>query len=228
GRDYICENYDIPKEKILLYNNVINVPDVAKLERVWRDRLGIGTADVLISMIANITRYKDHRTLLSAWRIVRDYFETKQRKLILVCAGRLQENVLELKSLGFDLGIGKSVKFPGAVQNVNELVNESDLVVHSSNVEGCPNSVCEAMALGKAVVATDIPGDREALTATYEQYCLSRPNDPEDLAEKIIFLIENPSLREEVGRYNKRRIAEHYNEEQLLDVICPSFVQALQ
>jgi len=125
--------------------------------------------------------------------------------------------------LAFDLGIADSIKLLGSIKTTNSLILESDLIVHSSNKEGVPNVLCEAMALQKAVVATDIPGDREALTDTYQDYTLSKPNNPKDLADKIIYLLEHPQLKEEIGVYNFERVKAHYTTEHMISVFLDSF-----
>jgi glycosyltransferase involved in cell wall biosynthesis len=178
-------------------------------------------------MIANITPFKDHKTLFGAWAIFVKHFKTQQKDIFLLLAGRPEDKALvELKILGFDLNISDSVRFLGGTDKTNELINESDLVVHSSVKEGCPNAVCEAMALEKAVVGTDIPGNAEALTRTYEKLCLAEPKNPVDLADKMIYILEHPELRQELGAFNKKRIIEHYNVLQMLEKISKSLAKA--
>ena len=107
---------------------------------------------------------------------------------------RTIKTVQDFKILGFDLNLSDSITFLGPIDSTNELIVESDLMVHSSNTEGCPNAVCEAMALGKPVVGTNISGIKQALGTEYGNYCLSEPNNPNDLAEKIIQLIRKSAV----------------------------------
>jgi spore maturation protein CgeB len=53
---------------------------------------------------------------------------------------------------------------------------------------------------------------------------LAQPKNEKDLAEKIIYLLEHPELKEEIGVTNKKRIVAHYNVEQMLDKITSSFI----
>ena len=226
GMDFMEDAYGLNKDKMVHYNNVINVPDAEGLKPYWKSHLGIKEDVIVVSMIANITPFKDHKTLFKAWRSVENHFKLQQKDVFLLLAGRPEDKVLqELKILGFDLHISNSICFLGGTKRTNELINESDLVVHSSLTEGCPNAVCEAMALQKAVVGTNIPGNAEALTDTYKDFCLSNPKDANDLSEKIIYLLENPKLRSEIGIFNKERIIEHYNSNQMLEKLSKCFAK---
>jgi glycosyltransferase involved in cell wall biosynthesis len=227
GKEFIEENYNINGKNIILYNNPTPIPDKTSLKLEWRQKLNIDTKTILVSMFANITRFKDHFTLFKAWKLVLNHFEPKGQKLKLILAGACRETTNELKILGFDLNIAHSVIFAGSVLEVNELMHESDLVVHSSNTEGCPNAVCEAMALEKPVVGTDIPGCREALTDKYENSTLTVPNDPEDLAQKIIGMLEDKQKAKEIAFFNKQHIATEYTLENMIEKLFPLFVRAL-
>lgn len=79
---------------------------------------------------------------------------------------------------------------------------------YSSDYEGMPNSLMEAMALGLPCVSTDCPcgGPREIIRDG-ENGLLVPVGDVEALASKICFLIEHPEEAEQMGR-NARRIAE--------------------
>ena len=132
---------------------------------------------------------------------------------ILVLAGHLNDkaHVLKLKALTFDLELSPTVKFVGSIDTTDELMFESDLVVHSSVKEGCPNSVCEAMAVAKPVVCTDIPGTRQALDKSLWDTCLSEPHNETNLAENIIYFLENRKHALRVGTLNRERIEKEFS-----------------
>ena len=225
GMDFLADTYGLDYDHMVHYNNVIYIPEENNLQSYWRSHLDISDDVLVVSMIANITPFKDHNTLFKAWPAVVNHFKTQNISVYLLLAGQSKkETITELKLIGFDLNIAESVRFLGGTDKTNELISESDLVVHSSLKEGCPNAVCEAMALGKAVVGTDIPGNSEALTRDYEQYCLAQPKNEKNLSKKIIYLLEHPELKEEIGVTNKKRIVAHYNVEQMLDKITSSFI----
>jgi glycosyltransferase involved in cell wall biosynthesis len=227
GSDFLAQTYGIPKERILTYNNGTEVPDTGGLQPVWRVRFDLSPTTPLVSMAANVTPYKDHETLLQAWRIVLESWAGESRPApVLALAGHLKDTaqVGKLKVLAFDLGLGTSVRFLGPVESINELMWESDLVVHSSVKEGCPNAVCEAMALGKPVVATDIPGTRQALDEASWNDCLAAPQDAQALAQRMLALLRNASLSANTGARNRKRIEQHFS----VEGMCAFFLSLLE
>ena len=119
----------------------------------------------------------------------------------------------DLKILGFDLNLSQNLVFTGPVDDVRSLISASYMCVFSSNLEGCPNGVLESMEQGKALVGTNISGLRQAMGDKYKNVCLSEPNNPNSLAEKILGIITNDELREEIGLYNAKRIREEFSVE---------------
>lgn len=196
------------KKKIHIINNGVIVPENIE-NNYWKNKLNLEDYTI-VSMIANLTKFKDHKTLLNSWESVERYFLSKNIKIALILAGNLKETTNELKALCFDLKL-KNVFFIGKTDKVNELIEDSDLIAHSSFLEGCPNGVLEAMAQKKTVVATDIPGIHQALGEKYNKQCFVEKQNPQDLASKIINLLENNYLRDEIGVYNQKRIKTEFN-----------------
>jgi glycosyltransferase involved in cell wall biosynthesis len=78
----------------------------------------------------------------------------------------------------------------------------SDIVLNASFSEGLSNSMLEAMAAGKPILASDIPGNREPVLGEEgdpNAGCLFDPYDPEDFVNKAIRLIDNEHLRKTLG-----------------------------
>lgn len=210
GGDFIATTYQIPGNRILVYNNGTPLPSMAGVTGGWREKLDLGSRPV-VTMVANLTSFKDHDTLLEAWPMVRREFPAHATPVLLL-AGSVADTrtVKKLKSKAFDLGVsGNDVQFLGAVDDVASLMRECDLIVHSSLLEGCPNAVCEAMALALPVVATDIPGCRQALgNSTPES--LVEPSNAGALARAIVLFLKNEGLRKAAGTMNRERIATHF------------------
>lgn len=103
------------------------------------------------------------------------------------------EQLEELKNTGI-------INYPGFVKNVNEWLNNSDIFVLPSYYrEGIPRSTQEAMAIGRPIITTNVPGCKETVHEGKNGFLVS-PWSAEDLAEKMIFFIENPDLIEKMGQ----------------------------
>jgi len=107
---------------------------------------------------------KDHAKLIQAFSgVLRQYPEAK---LVILGDGPLRQ---DLRRLVNDLGIDRSVKFAGLRMNPFPALKAGDCFVLSSNHEGQPMVLLEAMVLAKPIVATDIDGNRGLLGEDYGQ-----------------------------------------------------------
>jgi glycosyltransferase involved in cell wall biosynthesis len=208
GRDFLVKRFQIAPDKITVINNGIELPSLHK-DISWKTELGITKDSVMIAMVANLTRFKDHATLLKA-------FEETQRicpdsDIHLVLIGKTEEMTQEIKALAWELNLGRNLHLVGAVKNVNRILRSVDIVVHSSLTEGCPNGALEAMSLGLPVLGTNISGMRQALGENAADTCLAPPGDWMDLAKKIAIRINSPSHRETEGQRNRERIANEFS-----------------
>jgi glycosyltransferase involved in cell wall biosynthesis len=178
--------------------------------------MGIANNCFTACMIANLHRFKDHVTLLQAWRQVVEQLEKTGRSSLLLLAGRFDDSYKSLKSLTSDLELGESVRFLGPVSDVSGLLSAVDLGVFSSRLEGCPNGVLECMSAGLAIAATDIAGIREAVEPGGYEF-LAPPGDAEALADCILKLALNPELRTELGARNLDHIRNVFNPERMCE-----------
>ena len=106
------------------------------------------------------------------------------------------------------LGIEKSVLLMGGSDTLEQQVPKAQVFAYSSDYEGMPNSLMEAMAMGLACVATDCPpgGPRMLIEDGVNGYLIPC-GDKEALADRILRLIEDPELADRMGQ-NARRISE--------------------
>src|SRR5699024_9821126 len=80
------------------------------------------------------------------------------------------------------------IDYPGHVSNVKNWIAASDVFVLPSYREGVPRSTQEAMAIGRAIITTDVPGCRETVVNGVNGFLVPKWN-PEALAEKMIYFI---------------------------------------
>src|SRR5690606_31464226 len=101
-------------------------------------------------------------------------------------------NMGALKQSELDALINTGViNYPGYVLNVKDWIANSDVFVLPSYREGVPRSTQEAMAIGRAIITTDVPGCRETVVDGINGFLVPKWN-PNVLAEKMIYLIEHP------------------------------------
>lgn len=83
------------------------------------------------------------------------------------------------------------IHYPGHVSNVSDWIAQNHIFVLPSYREGVPRSTQEAMAIGRAIITTDVPGCRETVVNGVNGFLVPKWN-PEALAEKMIYFIEHP------------------------------------
>ena len=129
----------------IIPNPVAEVPDVQVRTPNEQRKKEIVTAGRLIPQ-------KNHEMLIRAFAKIAPSFP--EYRLVIYGEGLLKDN---LKGLCRDLGVEQVVDFPGSVNDVHKRILNSELFVLSSNFEGMPNALMEAMAMGITCISTDCP-----------------------------------------------------------------------
>jgi glycosyltransferase involved in cell wall biosynthesis len=112
--------------------------------------------------------------------------------------------------------VSDAVTLIGHIEDITPYLRECDLVVLSSLYEGMPNIVLEAMAAGKAVVATDVHGVREVVQHE-KTGLLVPPKNSDALMKAIHHLLDNPQEREMYGKAGKKRVKENFSMNAMID-----------
>lgn len=159
-----------------------------------------------IVTVGRLEEQKDHMTLIKGFsKVVQKYPEYS---LKIYGSGSCEK---ELKRFVSKLKLEEHVFFEGFSNCVHEEIKSSELFVMTSQYEGMPNALMEAMAMGFPVISTDCPcgGPRE-LICNGENGILIPVGNEFVLAEKILFLIENKRIAMQMGQ-NAKEIRETHS-----------------
>jgi glycosyltransferase involved in cell wall biosynthesis len=119
--------------------------------------------------------------------------------LVLAGDGELRS---QLERQAEALGIAQRVHFLGRRKDVAELLKMADIYVHPPTLEGFGIAAVEAMAAGKPIVATNVPGLAQVVG---DAAVLVPPSDPAALAEQISALIKSREHQEQLGNAASQR-----------------------
>lgn len=162
-----------------------------------RRTLGFEPGDRVISIIGGLRPIKDHATLIRAFARVLP--RVPRARLLIVGSDYRRGHQKELMDLSEGLGVREAIRFEGTRSDIREILALSDAYVNSSLFEGMSNTILEAMASGKPVVATSVGGNVELIQDSATGL-LVPPADPEALAARLERVLTDDDLRERLGR----------------------------
>lgn len=209
-------NPDDPKDLIERY--AINVKNIEVLG-------GIGlnldhykysenfNSNISFIFIARLLAEKGIHDYIKAAKIVKEKYPSVKFTVLGAidkeALGSLKEEELE------SLVKTNIIEYPGHVSNVSEWIeNSSVFVLPSYYREGVPRSTQEAMAIGRAVITTDVPGCRETVVDGINGFLVPKWN-PQALAEKMIYFIENPEQIQVMGAESYKIAVEKFDAEKV-------------
>ena len=145
----------------------------------------------------------------------------------------LDEEIIAFKKKTAQLGIEDKVIFTGPQppEAIPSFIAASDICVNPApytltHRAGSPIKVFEYMAAGKAVVSTDLESV-EGVVIDGETGLVVKP-DAEDIAEKILWLVENPDVRNRLGKSAREKVIAEFTWEKLGDELIDAYRQAIE
>jgi glycosyltransferase involved in cell wall biosynthesis len=174
----------------------------------WLPSVGALPGQRLITSVGRLMPPKGHRYLVEAMPYLTSRFGNL--KLLLAGDGDLRES---LEKQSQSLGVRDVVSFLGSRNDVREILALTEVFVLPSTSEGTSMALLEAMAAGKPIVATDIPGNRDILKHEYN-CLLVPPGNSEKLAEAIAFLLNHPVIAADYGKNAYGDVYRQFNIEQ--------------
>jgi glycosyltransferase involved in cell wall biosynthesis len=146
------------------------------------------------------------RSLQAARHIVKDLGRNDVHFGLVGCGTSLED----MKRLAEELGIAEYVTFTGRVpdQQMLEMLNTADVcvnpdVANEMNDKSTMNKIMEYMALGKPIVQFDLT---EGHYSAQDASLYAAKNDPQDMAKKILELLDDPERRARMGAFGLQRI----------------------
>ena len=200
----LVDNYQVPKSKCrVMYNAYDQVSLLEKANCVVTDL----PKNNYIVGIGRLVPNKNFSLLLNAFAI-----SNSQRDLVILGRG---PEMSALNALSVNLNIDKRVHLLGFKENPYPYISNADYLISSSNAEGFPNGIVEAMCLGKPVIATNcesgpaelLTGDSLTKTASYlcAEYGILCPVNDVTAMEQAINVMENPNVAKKYQRSSMQR-----------------------
>ncbi len=200
--NYVLQYYNENKKGNVIPNGIhINLNTINKNTR---KTFNFEHTDIVIGVVANYAPKKNHSTLIKSYALLNN----KNIKLFFI--GRFSESDKLLCQQ--DL-INQSITFHYESENISNVINICDIIVHPSLSEGMPNAILEAMAFEVPLIASDIEPHKEILGKDYP-FLFSSTNEVE-LAETIKKILNNNEFAQTCVLNNKAIVNKSYTMDRL-------------
>ncbi|MFW6437777.1 MAG: glycosyltransferase family 4 protein, partial [Armatimonadota bacterium] len=164
----------------------------------------------IVGTVGAIVQQKGHRTLVEAApRVIEQMPHTT---FVIVGSGVLRE---ELEARVNELGLGRRFRFLGQRDDIPRVLATFDLFVMPSLWEGMPYALVEAMAVGVAVVGSDIPGIAD-IVRPQTTGRLAPPGDPEALADMICLALREDGKSATMAEAGREAVMKQHSRERML------------
>jgi len=200
-------------------------PSLERMQRVPPNPAWKNGRDFLVGYVGVMGQQEGIDHLLEAVRIIVYEAWRSDIQFVLVGGGTELE---KMKTLCRDLSISDYVTFTGRVPDAPmlEALNTADIcinpdIANSMNDKSTMNKVMEYMALEKPIVQYDLT---EGRFSAREASLYASPNDRYDLAEKIIWLIDRPNVRDKMGKIGRQRVREELH----WGIEAPKYLRAIE
>ncbi len=175
-----------------------------------RKQLGIAEEDLVLGMVARLTRQKGHEFLLGAFKLLLE--KHPGLWLVIVGDGELEPH---LKVEAIHMGIDERVKFVGHHDDPRPYYQMFDIFVHPSLWEGFGLVFLEAMAYQLPIIATNVDAIKEIIWDNNNGF-LVEPGTIRPLLAALEKLVDDPVLRRRMGKSGLYRLKKYYT----LDRLC--------
>jgi N-acetylgalactosamine-N,N'-diacetylbacillosaminyl-diphospho-undecaprenol 4-alpha-N-acetylgalactosaminyltransferase len=222
--DLIVSNSEGVKEDLNdlmpIYTKHISIPnpiDIEKIQELANSSEGIvKNIDKNINYIISVGRLislKRNKDLLLAFSMIHEQLD--DTKLLFLGDGELKEELIQYSK---DLMIADKVLFMGNVDNPFYYLKKSKLFVMTSELEGFPNVLIEAMACELPVISSNCKSGPAEILGNDEYGLLYKVGNTNDLAQKISKILSDNDLQKKLSKQAFKR-ASNYS----LDKIIPQF-----
>lgn len=206
--DSIVERTAVDRGDISVLYNPVDVDSVreqarAPVEHEWLDDDSLE----VVLFVGRIEQQKDLETWLQAFELV--HSRRPSVRAVVAGTGSRRE---QLRTRARELGVADAVSLPGYVENAYGYMRRADVFLLSSQYEGLPTVLIEALACGCPVVATDCPSGPSEILADGEFGRLAPVGDAAGLAEGV-----TETLRQGPSAEDLKRRADAFAPESVLD-----------
>jgi len=204
--EWLVQKRKVSPDKVIIIPYGVNLQKFNPQKKsVSRADIGVAETDLVIGQVSRLNEQKGHTYLIDAAPAI--VKAAPNVKFVLVgdgpLRGQIEEKIKAKKLQDHFILLGFR-------QDVPELLPLFDVFALPSLYEGLPNVVLEAMACGLPVVATPVDGTKEAVVDKDTGF-LVPVADIEALAQRLLEILLNSSLKSELGEAGRKRVEANFS-----------------
>lgn len=173
-----------------------------------RERFAIDKSKKIVGIIGNHIRAKNLETFIETVNLIVNV--KKRMDIIFVQIGCFTNRTDDLKTRVQELKLENYIHFLGYVPNASNFIPQFDALLMTSQSEGIPEVIFESFYHKKPVISTNVGGIAEILEDEVNGLLTAKQN-PEMLAEKIIYLFNNKELEEKFVTLSYEKLISNYS-----------------
>jgi glycosyltransferase involved in cell wall biosynthesis/phenylpyruvate tautomerase PptA (4-oxalocrotonate tautomerase family) len=203
---------DVPRERIRVVHNAVEVGRRPGAHEIAAERRRIGVPEEA-PLVGTLLRFFEEKGPLLWVEVAAEVARSRPDAwFVMYGEGPLREPA---RALARELGIGERLRLPGPLREPAAALAGLDVFVLTSRLEGLPNVVLEAQALGVPVVTTDAGGAREAIDPGRTGYAVS-PHAPALLGDRISAILGDPEWRAAARRLAPAFVSSRFGLERMV------------
>jgi glycosyltransferase involved in cell wall biosynthesis len=209
-----------PEQLVTVHNGVGGVARPGAGREIRR-ALGIAEDALVVTMLSVLREAKGHDLGIPVIVALRERFPGLHLLIVGDGPARSRLEALAAPHSG-------TITLAGHRDDVMEVLDASDVLLHPSRIDAFPGALLEAMAAGVPVVATAVGGIPEIVEHGRTGLLVSPPPVPARFEEALAPLLADPGLRADLGREGRRRFERHFSVERWVERLRDLYEQVLR
>jgi glycosyltransferase involved in cell wall biosynthesis len=213
-RKNVIETTPMKPENVITLHEPV---DTQRFDPACSDRLRTRSGcdftddDFVIGFVGRFSPGKGHEDFLIALKLLKEKYRAIKAWIVGEASHGEEEYERKIHNLAQSAGLGDILRFSGFRKDIADVMYAFDLFAFPSHAEAFGAALVEAMAMERPVVSTNCDGVVDIIINGVTGLYVN-PHSPQELADAIGRLIENPALRRQMGIAGRKRVLTHFDE----------------
>lgn len=217
---YLSFRWERPERVVTVHNGIAGSVNPG-VGREIRAELGIEPDAMVVAMVSILRPGKGHELAIDS---IRELRERHGRRVVLLALG---DGSLREEIAGRMADLGDQGKMLGHRDDVLDVLDASDVLIHPSSADAFPGALLEAMAARLPVVASAVGGIPEIVVPGETGLLIPAPPRAADLTRALEGLLGDPAARERMGAAGRERFEREFTLDAWFDRLLPVYREAL-